>query len=432
MTVRARRLIVAVVSGVLGRGVGLIAPLLIMGPMLTHLGPDLFGMWLTALAVTAMASFLDFGIGNATLTRLAEAFGRDDPAAVRRILGEAYTLLGGISVGLLAVVAVGVVLAPLLMPEAVASGQVALLAVVLVALFLSFPTLMIWRLLQARHAFVQSQLAQMAGPLLALLACLGAIRAEAHPIMVVAFYALTNTVVQLLWTLVYFLRNPLHRPQFAQLDRRSMRSMLALGGAFFVLSIFSLSGMNSDNVILAARAGAAVVAEYGVPAKLGSILMMIVGTVFMPLWPLFGDALARRDKAWLLKTTRRMSIGGAVCVCAIGLMLTALADPIMSAWMGRAFADQKLILLGWTAATTVIAFTAPYNMVLNAAGLARPQILPWAAFVLISFAAKALLLTPETAWWAPWITAAVYVVTISPWMIAMGRKVCNRSDNGVG
>ena len=432
MTSRARRLIVAVFSGILGRAVVLVAPVVVMGPMLTHLGPSLFGMWLTALAVTAMASFLDFGIGNATLTRLADAFGRDDPAAVRRVLGEAYFLLGGISFVLLALVGLGVVLAPHVMPEAVASGQVALLAIVLVALFLSFPTLMIWRLLQAQHAFVQSQLAQIAGPLLALVACLVAIRAGAHPIAVVAFYALANTLVQLVWTVVYFLRNPSHRPQFVGLDRQSMRSMLALGGAFFVLSIFSLSGMNADNVIIAARAGAAVVAEYGVPAKLGSILMMIVGTVFMPLWPLFGDALARQDRAWLLTTTRRMSIGGAACVLAIGLGLTAFADPILSAWMGRGFADQKLILLGWTVATTVIAFTAPYNMVLNAAGLARPQILPWAAFVVVSIGAKAMLLTPETAWWAPWITAVIYAVAVSPWMIMMALKVCYRRDSSVG
>lgn len=422
MTARARRLAVAVVSGIAGRAVGLLAPMIVMGPMLRYLGPSLFGVWLTAVAVAAMASFLDFGIGNAALTRLSEAAGRDDPIATRRILGEAYVLLLSISSTALMAVAVGFALAPQVAPDVAASGHAAIVAVVLVALFLSFPAALIWRLLQARHAFVQAQLAQVIGPLLALPACLWGIRAGFSPTAVVALYTLPNAAVLTLWTLAHFVRHPSERPDFVGLRSDSVRGLMMLGGAFFSLSIFTLLGMNADNVIIAARVGTNAVAEYGVPAKLGGVLMLIVGTVFVPLWPLFGDALARNDRHWLKTTTIRMSLGGAAAVCAVGMSMTAFADPIMTVWMGRSFTDQHLILLGWTATATVIALTAPYNMVLNAAGLARAQIMPWAAFVLISIGAKTLLLTKITAWWAPWITAVVYAVTVTPRVISLASQ----------
>ncbi len=399
-----------------------------MAPMLQHLGPVLFGVWITAVTLSAMASILDFGIGNAALTRLSEAFGRDDLIAVRRILGEAYVLLGAISGIFVALVVLGAIFAQGRAATTGAAEQVVVLAIVLSALFMSFPALLITKLMQASHTFVQSQVAQVVGPLVSLVACLSGIRAGIDPLGVVALYALPNTVILAIWSLGYFLARPQHRPTFTAWDLGQMRELIGLGGAFFVVLIFYVIGMNADNVILALRVSNEAVTEYGVPTKLGSILMLIVGTVFTPLWPLFGDALARDDRAWLASTTWRMSIGTAACVLAVGLGLTVFANPIMYAWMGRTFADQKLILLGWTAAATVISLTAPYNMVLNAAGMARTQILPWVAFVVFSVGAKALLLTAETAWWAPWITAGVYAVAITPWMIVMARRVIGKAE----
>jgi O-antigen/teichoic acid export membrane protein len=201
-----------------------------------------------------------------------------------------------------------------------------------------------------------------------------------------------------------------------------MRGLTSLGGGFFLVAVFSLIGLNADNVVIAAQAGAVTVAEYGVPARLGTILMLIVSTLFMPLWALFGDALARNDQKWLNQISLRMSVLGGASVLVIGLALTWYVDLILTLWMGRPFADQELIMLGWTAAATIIAITAPYNMVLNAAGMAAPQVLPWAVFLGVSVMAKALFLTEETAWSAPWITAGVYLVAITPAMIFTARR----------
>ncbi|GAB1478806.1 hypothetical protein MASR2M74_13610 [Paracoccaceae bacterium] len=423
ISTRTRTLIVAILSGFVGRVITALLPLVVMPAMLGHLGPVLFGTWLTAATLSTMAVFLDFGIGNATTTRLSEAFGLEDATAARRILGEAYAALLAISSGLLLIVALGgYVLVPLFGLDAVEISQVAVVSVVLAALFLSFPGGIIWRLQQARHHFVTAQLTQVTAPLATLGVSLWAIRAGFSPLAVVTVYALTNPVVLMLWTLGHFATHPDQRPDFRGLRWSSMRSLTGLGGAFFVLSIFTLIGMNADNVVIAAIAGAEVVAEYGVPAKLGGILMLIVGTVFMPLWPLFGGALARQDGAWLASTTRRMSLGGAAVVLAVGLGMTLFAVPLMEAWMHRAFAGQQMILLGWTAAATVIAVTAPYNMVLNASGMVRQQILPWVAFVVITIGAKYYFLSADSAWLAPWITAIVYAATVLPVMTVLAMR----------
>ncbi len=422
ISARTRTLFVAILSGFVGRAITALLPLVVMPAMLGHLGPVLFGTWLTAATLSTMAVFLDFGIGNATTTRLSEAFGQEDAAAVRRILGEAYAALLAISSGLLLIVALGHVVVPHFARGAVESSQVAVVSVVLSALFLSFPGGIIWRLQQACHHFVTAQLTQVTAPLATLGVSLWAIQAGLSPLAVVTVYALTNPVVLMLWTLGHFFTHPDQRPDFRGLRWSSMRSLAGLGGAFFVLSIFTLIGMNADNVVIAAIAGAEVVAEYGVPAKLGGILMLIVGTVFMPLWPLFGAALARQDTIWLSTTTRHMSLVGAAAVLVIGLGMTVFAEPLMHAWMDRSFANQQAVILGWTAAATVIALTAPYNMVLNASGMAREQILPWMSFVMLSISIKYFSLTAETVWLSPWITALVYIVTVLPVMLNTANK----------
>ncbi len=419
---RGRRLVSAIRSAIIGRAVTSFVPLIVMAPMLEHLGPNLFGIWLTATAFSAMASFLDFGIGTATLTRLSEAFGKKDMAAVRRLLGQSYALLAALSGGLIGLVFLfsGVYSARVQTDGTADAAWI--IAIVLIALFLSFPSLVIVKLLEARQAFVHSQLAQVAGPMCALSACLWGISAGFNPVAVVALYALPNAGLLALWSVAYFSLVPSHRPEFNGWGLNQTKDLLSLGGAFFLVLIFYLIAMNADNVILFAKGGSELVAEYGVPAKLGSIMTVIVGTVFMPLWPIYGSALAQKDRAWLRSSTLRMSIVGAVGVLAVGMALTTLSDPIMTVWMGRNFANQHLIVLGWTAAAAVIALTAPYNSVLNAAGLARPQILPWVAFAGISIGAKAATLDGEMAWLAPWITAGVYAVTITPWMMLLARR----------
>lgn len=423
MNGRTRNLIVAVVSGVVGRAVALVTPLLVMAPMLDHLGPALFGIWLTAVSVSAMAAFLDFGVGNASLTRLSEAFGQDDLTAARHLLGQAYALLTAISAVFVALVLAGLAAALALGPTDPAHASRALvIAIVLTAMFLSFPAGLIVRLLQARQRYVHAQLVQLAGPLAALIATLAGIAADLRPAAVVALYALAAATVQMVWSAVYFLRNPEVRPIFAAFDRAVLRRLSGLGGAFFLVSIVTAIGMNLDNLVIAARAGAEAVAEFGVPARLGGLLLQIVFTLFMPLWSLFGDAMARGDRLWLRRTVLRMSALGASGVLVIGLALVVFADPIMRLWMGRTFADQQAVLLGMVASATVIAVTSPFNMVLNAAGLASPQILPWTAFVAVTLVAKLLFLSPGMVWLAPWITAVAYAVLIAPRMVVLALR----------
>ena len=137
MNGRTKTFIVAVSSGLIGRSVALLSPLVVMGPMLSHLGTVLFGIWLTATSMAALANFLDFGIGNATLTRLSEAFGKNNLLSARSLLGQAYTLLATLGGACILLTLAATLVAMQFLPEtSVTAEQVTVVAIVLFAMAL--------------------------------------------------------------------------------------------------------------------------------------------------------------------------------------------------------------------------------------------------------------------------------------------------------
>jgi len=423
MTPLARALIRGIVSGFLGRGVSLVTPLLVMGPMLSYVGDILFGTWLTAVSIAAMATFLGFGINNALLTRLSEAFGTYDLQRARRLLGQGYVLSCSISFGLILLMFLVILIATNAFDwhsEAVSHFEI--IGIVFTALLLSFPSQILDRLLQAQKKFVQAQILQATGSVVALILSVLGIAFDVGPIAVFAIYSLAPVCVQILWSGLYFSFNCRIRPMFKENQGESWSSMFRLGGEFFIVSILLTISMNIDNAIIAFKFGVDAVTEFGVPARLGSLLMMFVLMFFSPLWPIFGDALARKDKAWIITVANRLSIMVGLIVLALGFGIVVFADQIMSLWMNRNFDDQQYVLMGMTSLAFIVGITSPHNMLLNAAGKARQQILPWALFLRSSVAAKFFFLTPETVWWTPWITSVCYAVLISPIIMRHSRS----------
>src|SRR5208282_70762 len=80
------------------------------------------------------------------------------------------------------------------------------------------------------------------------------------------------------------------------------RKIFDLGILFFVLQCAFVLAYTSDNIVIAQVLGAAAVALYAVPQKLFSSVSTIVSMAINPLWPAYGEALARGDVAWVRRT----------------------------------------------------------------------------------------------------------------------------------
>lgn len=407
----------AMTSSLLSRGVTLIAPLLIMPAMLDYLGPGGFGVWVTGVSIVSLAAFMDFGIGNSLLTRLSTYFGQGNTESARRDIGASYWMLGLIFLSGLGLLLFGLVLMQFWPPgyASLNEGGGGLIVVVLLFFLTGLPLTVVYRVLYAHQQIGLYNIILIAGAAFSVLLTLPAIWLGLPSCMVVGIYSGVPVLLMLIATLWYFRAYPQYRPRRYDFSYdQEARALLDLGLGHLGLGILTAVGMNVDLPLILYIQGSDAVANFAMPSRIGSLLLIVVMTVFMPLWSFNGAAMARQDHAWVRKNAIRMSIVGGMGISILGSILTFATNPIMLFWVGRAFPDQNLVVATIAISATIIAIAAPWNMVLNAAGTVRVQLWGWSAFVSLSIAGKFLLLPHQGAWIVSVVSAVCYSLFITP------------------
>ncbi len=404
----------SVVYGIVGQIVALAGPLIMMPPMLNYLGEARFGLWIACVSTTSILIFLDLGTGNALTTRLSRAFSEDDLVGARELIVGALKIY-------IAIFCLGIAVAAVCLSamgwyfEDENYYYVAL--PVFLFFFANFPVGIIYRIYHAKQRMLSYNLLLAASVLVAASISFIAIKVGAPYWLTVSLLSGLPVLIALIAlyfeiTACFELRILLNSTVAAE-----TKGLLALGSKFFILSILTNIGMNSDILVISIVLGQEAAASSALPIKIGSVLLALVGFAFMPLWSMHAASLARKDYESVRKLSFFAGLIGALVALVSGLFLVYCGDEIVRIWMGTTFPNQRNILLAMTMLACVVAATSPYNMILNAQGLAAIQILPWLAFVVISLLAKFVFLSPGDAWLAPAFSAAAYAVFVMPVMI---------------
>lgn len=425
---RERNVVRGVLGGAVARSASLVAPFLVMPELLRFLGEARFGVWMTVVSLTSMAAFTDFGIGNGLLTQLAQAYGSQDYRQMRAVITSAYFMLGIISVmmlacigGMAALVEAGLVVVPYL-PLDHESRSIIWVTISAFALGVSLSA--IYRILLACQKHILANSLQIVSSLFSVVACLLAIRLGLKTWAVVTVYAFAPVVCSAIGTIVIFAWTRELRPGRAALSRQRALNLLALGSNFFLLSIITSIALNLDNLLIASRLGTSAVTEFAIPAKLASLLGLMVTTFFLPLWAANGEALQRRDFQWIKHHTRRMVIFGAMAVGVAGCMMAFGGGAAAKLWMGRDFINTREILAMFALFYFIVSIASPYHMLLNSAGKVKIQILAWAGFLIVSASAKYwALMVAGSIWIVPLVSAIAFTVCVLPIVVLSGRRI---------
>lgn len=412
---RTHLLLWSVVGSVGGRVAVLIAPFLVMPAMLGYLGVNDFGIWMTAIAITGFIQFADLGIGSGLLTRLSAAHAKGDQGLVRSYVASSFAALGMVA---LLISSIGLILLVFL-----SSWLSPIYSVTLIAFAFSIPGSIIYRILYATNRIMLANLWQVGGALLSAGAALAAIHLGWSGGAVVFVYVIAPPLTMLACTAWTMWRESEMRPGISDIRRWATLDLIGLGWQFFVLAILTAASMNADNILIALRLGEAAVASYAVPARIGTLLLLIVGTIAMPLWTIYGNAISSGDRAWVWRNAFLVAVMGFLSVAVAGAILTVAIDLIMHLWMGRFFPDQRKIVAGLAVFSAVMALTGPFNMILNATGHIKAQIVAWAGFVPIAIAVKWILLPQLGSWVLPLVDALLYALAISTLVFVLARRV---------
>lgn len=334
------------------RGVGIVCQLLQVPLVVSTLGPEAFGLWMTMTSVTSLMQFADLGLGIGLQNQLTEKFTHGQSTEARGRFGSVFVFLT--LVGIVLGTALTLVISHLDLPalfhlrDSATIAQAPLAALALGWVFCAgFPLGLAQRLAFARHEGWMFNIAQAAGSL----GALGIVAWGAHAGwslgLLVAGAQGTLLLANAVLLLVQLGQLRWLAGAAPTLNFGTVRELLGVGAFFSVQQIVSTVMFSLPQVIISAALGAAAVTPYNLIQRLFNLFAVVQNAFLLPLWPAYARARARGEFDWMRRALRR-SLQATVLGCVVPLIICACFAPwIIHLWVrgGHVLLDPRLVWL---------------------------------------------------------------------------------------
>jgi O-antigen/teichoic acid export membrane protein len=377
---RYRRAALTTVASGSAKGIAILTGLISVPLTVKYLGLERYGLWMTISSVIVMLGFADLGMGNGLLNAIAEANGRDDREAARRYVSSGFFMLLGTATLVLSVFTLAYRFIPwprvFNVASAVARREAGPAMVVFVVCFaLNMPLGIVQRVQMGYQEGFVSYLWQMAGSLTGLGGLLVAMHLKSGlPWLVLAmsggplFASLLNWLAQFVWS------RPWLFPRWRFSCTTAAQKIFGTGILFVILQLASAFAFATDNIVVAQVLGPGAVTQYAVPMKMFAVLGVAAALMYAPLWPAYGEAVARGDVEWVKRTLVR-SLGMTLLLCGLpAVVLVFWGKAIVHLWVGPEIQPPFLLLLGMGIWAVLVGLGSALAMFLNGANILKFQV----------------------------------------------------------
>jgi len=360
---------------------------------LRHLGPEVFGIWITLIGLLWTLAGFDFGLGYALQNRIGQALARDRPDVAAELARSGRRAL--IRIALLAVLpATALVLwgdwlawfnieQPQI-AETVRISATLVLGTVIVAL----PAALATRVAAA------AQLTGLSGAWTAVVSvgALGLVMTSAALDLGLPAFIATACLAALL---PHVGTNLSLRRRFAWLRAPGgapalSREVWRESGLFFLPQLGASFITSFAPVLVAIFAGPVLAGGFGVLQRLFSFLLQLHALCLQPTWPAYTHAAARQDYAGARRLYVRSWLVTAVVIAVLILILAPFTERLLHLWLRGDVPPLTRALIwgvaGWHALQLA---GVPPAMLLN--GVGRPAVTAWStiACLLLTLALSA-------------------------------------------
>jgi O-antigen/teichoic acid export membrane protein len=427
---RNRRAVLTGSAAALARVVQIGTSLITIPLTLKYLGNERFGLWMTISSVLAMAAFADFGVGNGVLNTVAKASGRDDMVDVRKAVSSGFAILNLIAVSLLLLFfsiyrfVSWADFFRVASPQARAEAGPTL-AVFAICFALNISMDVVQRVQLGLQQGYRYGLWQLCGSATGFIGVLAGIRLRVGlPVLVIAIAGAPVFATVL---------NAIHFFGFVRPDLRPNRGLVAqdaifeiarLGGLFFVLQIVVAVSFSADNFIIARTLGAVNVPEYSIPQRMFALLAMISGMLVAPLWPAYGEAIARGDMAWVRSTLIRSLLVVFAIASTASAVLLIMSHKLIYWWVGSHIHPPFFLLLGLAIWAVLNCCGDALASFLNGASIIRVQVVVASIFGAGCLALKIYFIRRFGIESIPWATILAYgLLAVVPYALYVPRYI---------
>jgi O-antigen/teichoic acid export membrane protein len=170
------------------------------------------------------------------------------------------------------------------------------------------------------------------------------------------------------------------------------------------------------------------VAAYAVPEKLFSLVSMCLAMVLAPLWPAYGEAIARGDSAWVRKTLKRTMLYALGLSSVASVLLVLLGPALLGWWVGNVVTPPLQLMLALAVWKVIEAVSGALAMFLNGARVIVFQLLVATSTAVLAFGLKLALVPTMGIAGAVWATVIAYILfAVVPYSVLLPKLKVLRS-----
>jgi O-antigen/teichoic acid export membrane protein len=376
------------------------------------LGPERFGVWATFSGLATALVFLDLGVGNALVNRIAHATASGDSQRLISVImgGLAWLVAIGSAVSIiLAAASAWLPWASLFkLSSSVTGGETRTAALAFSWLFgLNIVSTGALKILIGQQRSYEAQLISMLAAFLAYPATWLALKhGNSVGLLLVAGLGTQSILIISLVLSLLASRGLLALRRLGVSMREERGKLLSTGALFLIVQIGTAIGWGCDTLLLAGIAGAADVAAFAVAQRLFLFASQPVSILNGSLWAAYSDAHARGDHVFIRNTLRRSMALSLAVGAGLSILLLIFGTSLASFWTERAIAVPWALLAVFALWTPLEAAGIAVAYYLNGTGIIREQTVVVLAFCVMALPAKVFA---TMHWGATGLVAATVV-----------------------
>jgi O-antigen/teichoic acid export membrane protein len=415
---RHRRVILSAIAGVAARVVSAATGLISVPLTLHYLGSERYGMWVTISSFFVMFAFADLGIGHGMLNVVADFNGKEDRSGIRTAVSSGAFILSIIgAVVLLAFVAAYPFVSWFeifnVKSEAARLEAGPALAAAVICFALDIPLGVVAQVQMGLQQSYAASLWRCFASVLGLVGVLVVIWLKGNLLWLVFAFRGGPLLASVLNSILFFKAlDPDLAPEWQYVSRPMMARIAGIGSLFFGIQIAMAVAFTSDNIIIAQRLGAESVTLYAVPEKMFSVIGVVINMLLFPLWPAYGEAIARGDRAWVRVTLIRSFWAAILTAAMLSSVFVIFGESIIKLWVGSTVKPPLMLLIGLGLWRVMDAGGNAVSMLLNGANAVRFELIVGLLMAAIAVALKLVFVSYIGVSGVIWATIIASLVTL--------------------
>ena len=388
--------------GALYKALAVVVSFISVPVLFNFLGKESYGIWITIASILNWFTVMDFGLGLGLRNKLSKSIAAEEIHVAKSMIISTYAIIVAITI-ILFILLFGLTYIldwnAILNLYSFDSHQLGrLLRFAFIGFCLAFVLQIVYNLYYAMHEGSKVELLKLSRQTLVFLPVLLLKNGSSdycNLLKIVSINSFIPILVFLIFTVYFFKKYDYIRPTKANFSLFYGKSVMTLGGNFFIIRLSSLFLIALLPFMITRFLGAEHTADYNVAYKYLGVVQMAFIIICNPYWSAVSEKYTIGDILWIKKSLVRLILYSFVGLLFI-LVLALASSYVLPYWIGETLEMNKESI-GWVALLLgVFLVTEPFLLCLNGMGEVKIQ-KNYAIFVIVFVVPCDMLLLEYTS-----------------------------------